>query len=74
MRTPSIRQAAARTARAEWCMVGTTALGLLLAACSDLGAGGVDTRQLIGERRALDGEYNLGADPNFQRGSNNGGG
>jgi hypothetical protein len=76
MRTPTNRQAAARTliARAPWCMVGIAALGLMLAACSGLGAGSANTRQFIGERPALDGEYYLGADPNFQGGSNDGGG
>jgi len=76
MRAPTTRQAAtpAPTARAAGCMAGLAALVLSLAAWSDLGAGGADTRQSIGERRSLDAEYYLGADPNIQRGSKSGGG
>ena len=54
MRAPTTRQAAtpAPTARAAGCMAGLAALVLSLAAWSDLGAGGADTRQSIGERRS----------------------
>lgn len=68
-------QPAARTppARAAWCMIGVAALGLALAACSEMDAKGSNVRESIGERRALDGDYYLGADPNHQRGSKSGG-
>src|SRR4051812_48863920 len=61
MRTPTTRQAAAQTptARAAWCMVGTAALGFMLAACGDLGARGADT---LSDENSIGREHVLATD------------
>ncbi len=75
MRTITPRHAKRRppAARAAWCMAGMAGFCLALAACAEPGAGSVDGRQHLSERRALDGAYYTGADANFQRGAKGGG-